>query len=203
MSCGYIPYEGSVMSTIIFTDKEFDECKNFSELVDTSLYAKRNQWDAEKRKADSLVGKLGEVAVYNVLSPKYTDLTYPDFKIYKPREKSWDFDMKSSSFNLHVKTQESLQSAKFGESWIFQHGGGKRKHYDKEIFDRVTPNQYVAFVKVNLQKREAEVRAIVSLDLLHDNNLFALPVLEKLQNANKLAVYYKDLQQYGTELWKL
>ena len=191
------------MNKIIFSSEDMQKCIEFSEQADTSLYAQRNQWDALKRTADSKIGKLGELTVYYFLKEKYPKITYPDFKIYPAKQKSWDFDLKHTDFNLHVKTQESMQSSKFGESWIFQFGNGKDRHYDKEIFDRITPNQYIAFVKINLMKNEGEVRAIVSLDMLHDNKLFSLPVLEKLQQANKLAVYYKDLEKYPEDLWQL
>jgi len=191
------------MKKIIFTPEDLRKCAEFSELVDTSLYVQRNQWDAEKRKADSKIGKLGELVVYYSLIDKYPNISYPDFNIYKAKQKSWDFDLKDANFNLHVKTQEALQASKFGESWIFQYGNGKNRHYDKEIFDRLSPNQYVAFVKVNIMKKEGEVRAIVSLDMLHDNKLFALPVLEKLQVANKRAVYYRDLEKYKDQLFAL
>lgn len=191
------------MEKITFTPEEIEKCVEFSESVDTSLYARRNQWDADKRKADSKIGKLGEIAVYRSLVDKYPGLTYPDFKIYKPREKSWDFDLKHEKFNLHVKTQETLQASKFGESWIFQYGDGKKQNYDREIFDRTSPNQFIAFVKLNLLEGYGLVRAIVSLDLLHDKKLFASPVLEKLKYANKVAVYYKDLEKYKDQLWQL
>lgn len=191
------------MNKIIFSPEDIKKCKEFSELVSVDYYNNRNQFDTAKKRSDSMIGKLGELVVYYNLIEKYPDLTYPDFKIYKPREKSWDFDLKHEKFNLHVKTQESLQAAKFGESWIFQYGNGKNRHYDREIFDRTTPNQYVAFVKVNMMKNEGEVRAIVSLDMLHDNNLFALPMLEKLQFANKKAVYYKDLEKYPNQIMVL
>jgi hypothetical protein len=198
-----MPTEDMRMKKIIFTSEDIQKCTEFSEQVDTSLYAQRNQWDADKRKSDAKIGKLGELVVYYNLIEKFPDLTYPDFKIYKAKEKSWDFDLKSSAFNLHVKTQEALQSAKFGESWIFQYGNGKNRHYDREIFDRTSPNQYVAFVKVNMLTKEGEIRSIVSLDMLHENKLFTLPVLEKLQKANKLAVYFKDLQKHSDKLWQL
>ena len=191
------------MKKIKFTNEDLEKCSEFSENVDTSLYAQRNQWDTNKRKADSKIGKLGELAAYYSLKDKYPNISYPDFKIYPAKQKSWDFDLKDEKFNLHVKTQESLQASKFGESWIFQYGNGRNRHYDKEIFDQTSPNQYVAFVKVNLLTKEGEVRAIVSLDMLHENKLFALPVLQKLQIANKLAVYYRDLEQFPEEIWQL
>ena len=177
------------MNKIIFTPEDLQKCVEFSEQVDTSFYEKRNQWNATKRIADSKIGKLGELAAYYFLKDKYPNISYPDFKIYPTKQKSWDFDMKHESFNLHVKTQESLQASKFGESWIFQ-------SQDKHIFNIYSNIDYVAFVKVNMLQKEAEVRAIVSLEMLHNNKLFALPVLEKLQMANKLAVYYKDLEKY-------
>jgi hypothetical protein len=181
---------------INFSKEDLQKCLDFSEQVDTSLYARRNQWDANKRKADSKIGKLGELAAYYSLLEKYPTISYPDFKIYTAKQKSWDYDLKYETFNLHVKTQETLQAAKFGESWIFQ-------STDKHIFKNHLSNDYVAFVKVNLMQNEAEIKAIVSVDLLHNNKLFAMPMLEKLQYANKLAVYYKDLEKYSDKLWQL
>lgn len=180
---------------MIFSKQDIDICKKFSEEVDTSFYETRNQFDSIKRKSDSFIGKLGELTVYYYLLDKYPGITYPDFNIYEANQKSWDYDLKHSSFNLHVKTQEVLQSAKFGESWIFQ-------NTDSHIFRKYNKNDYVAFVKVNLYKKEGIVRAIVSLDMLHNNKLFELPLLEKLQD-NKLAVYYNDLERFKDQLWQL
>ena len=51
------------MNKIIFSPEDIKKCTEFSELVDTSLYAQRNQWDADKRKADS---KIGNILPYNI-----------------------------------------------------------------------------------------------------------------------------------------
>lgn len=182
-----------------FSDDEFKLCKDFSEQVDTSFYATRSQFNVQKRIKDSLIGKLGELAVYNLLKDEIKDISYPDFKIYSAKEKSWDFDLKAKNCNLHVKCQDIEQGEKYGVSWIFQHG----KYYDKEIFDQTSPNQYVAFVSVNLKEKTSLVRAIIKLELLHNKKLFALPKLERLQQANKLAVYLKDLEKYPDQLWQI
>jgi hypothetical protein len=171
-----------------FSSEDIKKCKEFSENVDTSFYSSRNQWDENKRKADSYIGKLGELLIYNYLKPKYPEISYPDFNIYKPREKSWDYDLKHPFFNLHVKSQESIQSAKYGVSWIFQ-------NTDKHIFKEYSDKDYVGFVGINILNKSGEIKAIVQLKLLHENLLFKLPILEKLQKANKLAVYYKDLEE--------
>lgn len=188
---------------IKFTQQEIDQVLDFANKIDTSYYAKRSQFDNEKRKQDQIVGKLGEVAVYNYLKDKHPTLKSVDFNIYEKNKKSWDFDLKADNVCLHVKSQNIVQSKRYGVSWIFQKGNGVNRHYDKEIFDRITPNQYVSFVLVDLEKYEAEIKAIVNLDFLHKKDLFKLPVLEKLRIANKVAVYYNDIKEYPTQLWVL
>jgi hypothetical protein len=188
---------------ITFTQEEIDQVKDFANKIDTSYYANRSQFDNEKRKQDQIVGKLGEVATYNVLKEKYPTLSPVDFTIYSKKEKSWDFDLKADGICAHVKSQNLIQSKKYGESWIFQKGNGINRNYDKEIFDRITANQYVSFVLVDLTKYEAEIKAIVELDFLHKKDMFRLPVLEKLRVANKMAVYFSDLKEYPNKLCAL
>ena len=172
------------MEKIIFTFDDLKKCLEFSEKVDTSFYTKRNQFNINKRKIDAKIGKLGEIVVYLSLIKEYTDLTYPDFNIYKAYQKSWDFDLKCSKLNIHVKTQEALQSTKFGESWIFQ-------NEDKHIFKDYSSNDYVAFVKINLLQNYGIVKSILPVTLLHEQNLFKKPMLDLLYN--KSAVYFEDV----------
>lgn len=175
-----------------FTEEEINKCKEFAEKIDTSFYAKRNQFNNEKRKKDQLVGKLGEIISYNYLKPKINNLSYPDFNIYDKKDKSWDFDMKGDNYNIHVKSQEVSQGIRYGESWIFQKGS-KNKGYDKEIFDKISPNQYICFCSIDLNKNCGEIKSVVNLNFLHDKNLFKEPKLAKLAELNKVAVYCLDL----------
>jgi hypothetical protein len=177
--------KGIIMNKISLSINDIEKCDEFSKNVDTSFYIKRNQIDSSKRISDSFLGKIGELTVYYSLVEKYPDISYPDFKIYKPREKSWDYDIKSSNFNLHVKS--ARENSKFPESWMFQ-------SQDKHIFLNYLPKDYVAFVKVNLQLKSAEVRAILPVTLLHEKQLFKAPVLAKL--FDKRAVYFEDLKEY-------
>ncbi len=186
-----------------FTEKELKECKDFSQAVDVSLYAARNKSSLDKRIFDSFLGKLGEIAIYNYLKDKIEDLSYPDMKIYKTSEKSWDFDLKGKGCNIHVKSQDIAQGEKYGVSWIFQYGNGKNRNYDKEIFDQISPDQYVAFVSVNPKENSAIIRSICKLNFLHEKNIWKEPVLQHLKIANKLAVYLKDLEFYPKELFSL
>lgn len=188
-----------------FTKEEYDACVLFSESVDTSHYAKRAQFNESKRIKDSLIGKLGEVAAYHYLKDKIMNLSTPDFNIYEAKKKSWDFDLKGDGFNIHVKTQDNEMGEKYGTSWIFQYGNGRNSSYDKEIFDLLSPNQYVVFVSLSLNKENsiANVRAVTKLEFLHEKKLFALPKLERLQFANKKAVYLKDLEKYPEDMFHI
>ena len=191
------------MIKYFFSQEELDICKKFSESVDTSHYSKRGQNNEQKRQKDALVGKLGEFAVYHSLKDKVPKIIKPDVQIYTAKQKSWDFDLKGDSVNLHVKTQDVEQGEKYGVSWIFQYGNGKNQNYDKEIFDKITPNQYIAFVSLSLKENFAIIRAITKLEFLHDKKLFGLPKLEYLQQANKKAVYLKDIERYSDQLFQL
>lgn len=189
------------MPKVLLTEEEVEKCRSFASRMDTSYYAKRNQFDQGKKFKDQVIGKLGEIGVYKLLSKSHSEITYPDFEIYESSKKSWDFDMKSSSFNLHVKSQNmedlNRNSISNTASWIFQYGDGK-KDCDKEIFNKLSPNQYVAFVIVDVYNLIADIKAIVSLDFLHDNNLFSFPNKESLKNTKK-AVYYRNLLEFSPE----
>lgn len=180
------------MYNYTFTEEEINKCKEFSEKIDTSFYAKRNQFNNEKRKKDQLIGKLGEILSYNYLKNKISDISYPDFNIYEKKNKSWDFDMKSSSHNIHVKSQDIEQAKRYGESWIFQ-AGDKQKGYDKEIFDRLSKNQFVSFCIIDIKNNCGTIKSIVNVDFIHENSFFKLPKLEWLQQMNKKAVYFVDI----------
>ncbi len=179
------------MNEIKFTIEQLKKAEEFSNAVNTSLYARRNQWDADKRKLDSKIGKLGEVAVYETLKPKYDDLSYPDFAIYTAKQKSWDYDLKAKDINLHVKCQNIVQSKRYGESWIFE-------LTDKHIFKDHTDKDYVAFVTVDLVKGEGYIKSILKVSELHANSLFKKPKLDKL--VSKAAVYFDDIEKYSNSL---
>jgi len=179
------------MNTINFTAEDLKICKDFSEQVDTSFYETRNQFNSSKRTKDSCIGKLGELAVYYSLKDKYPNITYPDFKIYPANQKSWDFDLKDEKFNLHVKSQDISQSFSFGETWIFQ-------NEDKHIFKNHSAIDYVAFVIVNIPKKQGIVKQILPVTLLHEMRLFKKPILVKL--ATKSAIYFEDIEHLDIHL---
>lgn len=71
---------------------------------------------------------------------------------------------------------------------------GKNYDCDTEIFKQTNDN-YVAFVSLNIPRRLAEIRAVVKVKWLHDNNMFKEMQQEYLKG-NKVAVYYEDLSKH-------
>jgi hypothetical protein len=174
------------MEKITFTPEDIQICSDFAEKMDTSLYAKRNQSDENKRRLDSKLGKMAELAVYYALKEPYPNISYPDFNIYKPREKSWDYDLKvPDQKNIHVKGQDYLSAMRYSESWVFQ-------NEDKHIFKTYTDKDYVVFVLLNYLQKHATIRAILPVSLLHEKQLFKKMVLPHL--TSKSAVYYEDIK---------
>jgi hypothetical protein len=75
--------------------------------------------------------------------------------IYSAKEKSFDADLKFGLFNLHVKSQTSQSSFRYGDSWIFQSKDPlfeSANEYDIIIGCRVSLNEDGAFVEIKLEK---------------------------------------------------
>jgi hypothetical protein len=163
-----------------------EKVNNFADSINTDFYSTRGQSNTDKKKNDQQVGKLGEYGIYFYLKSQGFDVSEPDCKIYKAREKSWSPDLKviDISADIHVKSQSFSSGERYGISWLFQKN-------DKHIFNTDTKNQYVAFVSVD--NDECYVKNIVELQDLHNEKLFKEPKLDYLKN-NKVAVYFKDIQ---------
>ena len=171
--------------------------------VDTSTdkYASRNQFNRTKIVSDILTGKLAEELVYQKLKDYYLDLTEPDYAIYDKKNKSWEADLRVPSENLRiaVKSQTEDAARRWGRSWVFQLGNAR--DYDKEVVLKKN-NHYVALVSLDLPNMCGEIKSIVSIQWLHDNDMFKEMKLKYLQN-NKKAVYYDDLISLEEELFQL
>ncbi len=189
----------------IISDEMYIKCKKFAEdSVSSSAdkYARRQQFDVEKIKKDIFNGKIGEQGTWNCLSEFYPQLSEPDYQIYSKHQKSWDVDLKDpSGIKIAVKSQNIDSALSFGDSWVFQFGDGK-KDCDQEVFKNPNEDDYVAFNSLNVPKRFGNIMAIVSINWLHEKNLFKPMQLKKLQT-NKLAVYLEDLLEFKKELFQL
>jgi len=172
------------------TDLEHDQCVKFMESSGYSEYAHRNQDNLRIIQDQILVGKMGELIAYFLLKPYWENLTYPDFKIYTAKQKSWAADMKNGDIDIHIKTQDTESARRFGDSWTFNLGnidkpGGKDAIYKDDA------RGYVAFVTVDKKNRSGVLRAIVPILALKKHNLFQMPKSNKLWKTKE--VVYVDL----------
>lgn len=162
-----------------------EKVEKFISKISTSHYGSRGQNNPDKRKLDQKVGKLGELAAYEILKGKFDGLKEPDFEIYAVRKKSWAGDLPFDGGTVHSKAQLNTQAARYGSSWVFE-------KKDKEVFDTYGKNDWVAFTTVNLEKGVVELSALVKVEDLHKKELFADLKLDYL-NQFKRCVYYDDL----------
>ena len=148
-----------------FTPKEINTCTKFAEASDISYYLEYGQRTVEKIRKDIVTGKLGEIAVYNYLAPKFPDLCYPDFQILSKKEKSYDYDLKCKNYNFHVKSQNKNMIKKFGESWAFQ-------AEDTHVFKHPLAQDYCAFVTLDMDSYVGYIKYLVPVFSLREHNLF-------------------------------
>jgi hypothetical protein len=182
------------------SDEIMEKCTKFAEnSVGTSAaaYARRNQFNVKKIEKDIRNGKIGEEIVYQYLQPTFPEISAPDHQVYAKKDKSWDPDLKDpSGLTVGVKSQNFDSAALYGHSWIFQFRMNTPYDIDKEVFSANTSNQkYMAFVSLNVPKKEAEIKALVRIAWLRENNLFKAPKKDNLKN-NKVAVYQDDLNKF-------
>lgn len=97
-------------------------CKVFSDEVYRSnkdMYARRNQDNESKVKADIYLGKLAEFAVFNYLWTAGKEVSAPDIMVYEVKDKSYDADLYINDTSpLHVKS--CMETGGYGNSWVFQ-----------------------------------------------------------------------------------
>lgn len=176
-----------------------EKCSKFAaDSVFTSIdcYLKRNQDNFDKIKIDIKNGKVGELITFSYIKKMYNDVTYPDFKIYAAKDKTWDSDLTVPSIGKHIAVKTYSTHSEFPESWIFQNS-------DKGIFSSIESEDkkhYVSFVTLNYLKKEGEIKAIVTVDWLKKNSMFK-ETRKKSLRGNKLAVYFDDLKKH-TNIWQ-
>lgn len=127
---------------VYISKKHSKKVMRFAEKVSmTTDYSDCGQNNFNIKVYQHYVGKLGELAVYLYLKDEH-DITEPDFKIYKAKDKSWDSDLKVEDKCLSIKSQDIKSAKKFGLSWTFQHikGGRSDSSIKKNII--VIPTLY-------------------------------------------------------------
>lgn len=114
----------------------------------------------------------------------------PDFTIYEKKKKSFDADMKTDSFDVHVKTQDKASGEKYGISWVFQYSGGGYGHTDP-LLAKPTVRDLAVFVTVDMTALSCTIHAATRCVLLP--KFLSLPKLIQLYGSKRV-VYLDSLK---------
>jgi hypothetical protein len=169
---------------IKITDEDFEKCMQFAhDSVSTNMqaYKRRNQGDQNKVISDIGVGKVAEIAVHEYLTNvKKVKCTYPDFAIYGKNQKSYECDLKTDKYRIHVKSQDHRSAARYGASWQFQKN------------DSLThaPENDELIVLCIVRLNEVEIKRVVSAASLVGK--YGEPLLERLRDT-KLTLYFDSI----------
>lgn len=97
-------------------------CTYFAELTYSSNldeYARRGQNNPDKIKLDIAQGKAAEFAAMRFLIEEgHQKVSIPDMNLH--RKKSFDPDLTTAKYSIHVKSQSMESFNKYGKSFLFQ-----------------------------------------------------------------------------------
>ncbi len=179
---------------IRLTKLDIEKCEAFAEAsVDSSLehYKKRRQGNRDKIIQDIICGKSGEIAAYKMMASKGLSCTKPDFEIYSGRKKSFDSDLSSGKFKLHLKSQTQESADKYGQSYILQWGGRGHGHVDK-LFKHRTKEDFL--IPTLVDGRDVTIYGIINIDQIFLQGWVKEPRLDWFKDF-KRAIYLEDLVQ--------
>lgn len=104
--------------------EQYKACIMFAyDSIETNLtkYAERNQNCVHKIFNDIVLGKVAEFGAYNYITDhQKLKCTLPDLNVYSKANKSYDADLHSEGFQVHVKSFAKYWADKYGYSWLFQ-----------------------------------------------------------------------------------
>jgi hypothetical protein len=159
----------------------------------TTNYSDSNQSTLNKIRQDHFVSKLGEEAVYAILS-QYGTTTQPDYKIYTAKQKSWEHDLQFENMGVAVKTQLRSSAIRYGLSWTFQAGVERR---DKILDDA---EAWVFFVECDDTSKHKNLYELYVHPPYQMKELtLGEPKLEYLKG-HKLVAYAETLPPYTLQI---
>lgn len=182
----------------VLTEEQLETCRAFAAqrvLGSFKLYKARGEAKLSKIEEDIITGASAELAVYDILNQNHIESTEPDFKIYKPREKSFSADLACGQFNLHIKAQTVKSAQKYGASWLFQK--------EDKLFKRCDANDLLVFCIVD--GLNVSVKTVISVPEIVELNLLKEPKVYQYK-FTKVALYLEHILEQnknGVEKWIL
>mgnify|MGYP000244693808 CR=1 FL=1 len=171
----------------------YDKCAEFADRqLETSkdCYRRRGERRIDVIRHNLITGKLGEIAAYKYMVNHGYKVSKPDFTIYERRNKSFDADLSTDcGINVHVKSQGYDSLMRYGASWLLQKS-------DKLV---KTGGEKEFILMVSMKGLQADVLGVVSVDDLHEHELFEEPKVSRYAHTKK-AIYFDSIKQSGISL---
>ena len=172
---------------IEISDYYIKKCEKFADdqlkTSSSRTYMKRGAPSQEKIRQDIITGRKAEIGAYLLLKEKYSDITKPDFKIYKGRKKSFAADLTTKSENYHVKSMSKSQADKYGLSWMLQK--------TDPLVVKPAPNDFL--VPCLVDGNTVDIKGIFLMTEIKMKKLIKQPKLEWLRK-NKVTIYWEDIK---------
>lgn len=164
------------MYNLSFTlsDKAFEFWNKFALEVDKQKYViygkNRNQNKKYIRVYQNTLAKMAEAGVYKIFIQNKLPCSMPSSKVLT--SPTWDSDLISDDFRIHVKNQPPYSRKTFGISWTFQVGGQGKGNIDPIYGGKYDSKDLAAFTSISDDERTVTLEALVQVELLHKYKLF-------------------------------
>lgn len=112
------------------------------DVAGTTDYSDSHQFSLKKKQDDHFISKIGEEAVVQVMR-QYGQISEPDYTVLEGKNKSWKHDLEMNGTGIAVKTQRRTAARRYGLSWTFQNGEGRKDSLLQQL------DAWVVFVEYN------------------------------------------------------
>tara|TARA_R110002020_G_scaffold119453_4_gene272563 strand:- start:211 stop:747 length:537 start_codon:yes stop_codon:yes gene_type:complete len=167
----------------------YDKALEFAqEVYDTNRdeYERRDQGDRDLVIRQIANGKLAEWGAYIYILSTGSWCTAPDMNIYESYNKSYDADLKTKKYNVHVKSISSYNLERYGASWVFQK--------NDPIVTEPTIRDCVFFIAIGDNKESYEYTTFEVVKRCAATHLQGLyKPLRKKNLDSKVAIYLEDI----------
>lgn len=161
----------------------FKRCMQFAnDIIDTnySFYKTREQNNRDRILFQIAYGKLAEWIAYIHIVSHGVWCTPPDMNVYDEDSKTYDADLVSEKYDIHVKSQTKESMEQYGASWMFQD--------NDPLIMRPSNRDYLFFIII---KTPQEANIVKHLNANKVLELYKDPVVDKLKS--KRVLYLNDL----------
>jgi hypothetical protein len=179
------------MTSTSFTPSDLSLAETFAvrrTATSFGIYSSRGESRPSKINEDTIVGALGEICFHRVYSNIDPSLSSPDFTLYTKERKSFSADLKSDSFDFHVKSQSLESSQRHGISWLFQKSD--------PLYRRPTPRDWLVFCIVDMGRHQVNFLGFASAVDIKEKDAWGIPNSPKYRDT-KVALYFDMLEELG------